>query len=39
MANVKLIVYSDDIYIKTIYLASRTDLIHMLRNFFVKNRL
>jgi len=26
----KIIVYSDDIYIKTIYLVSRTDLIHML---------
>ena len=27
----KTIVYSDEIYIKTIYLVSRTDLIHMLR--------
>jgi len=26
----KIIVYSDDIYIKTIYLVSRTVLIHML---------
>jgi len=27
-----MIVYSDDIYIITIYLVSRTDLINMLRN-------
>jgi len=27
-----MIVYSDEIYIKTIYLVSRTDLIHMLRD-------
>ena len=28
----KIIVCSDDIYIKTIYLLSRTDVIHMLLN-------
>ena len=30
--RLKIIVYSDEIYIKRIYLVSRTDLVHMLRD-------